>query len=123
MARIGFIPEIIEVKEHLAKLQEEKILKTWELPYENLLTRRSAAIFFLTPHDKSSIEKISEELGQYKDFSYRENTEKTLSNMQYRITFNGDEKLKNEELLKPQEEEITKLTESKHKENGQMVTS
>ena len=88
MSRIGHISEIIEVKDHLTKLQEEKLLKTWELPYENLLTRRRAAFFFLTPKTPTSLKEIRKELEQFKGFSCRENTEKKLSDMEYRITFN-----------------------------------
>lgn len=126
MARIGFIPEIIEVKEHLAKLQEEKLVKTWELPYENLLTRRNAAIFYLTPRDESSLKKIWKELEQYKDFSYRENIENKLSDMRFRITFNEEEKLKNEELHNPKLEEVKNkdiISEVTPSKNGKMLTA
>jgi hypothetical protein len=44
------VPEIIEVKDLLQSLKSNNDLKDWELPYENLLTRRSAAIFFVDQH-------------------------------------------------------------------------
>lgn len=82
------VPEIIEVKEHLERLKTEKNLITyWELPYENILTRRSAAIFFLVPKDDSCETQIWEELSKYPGFDYRVNTEQKLSQLKYRITF------------------------------------
>ena len=87
MAQIGNVPEIIKVKNHLEQLKEKGLVKEWELPYENLLTRVSAAIFFVTPADEEKMAKISEELKEYPNFAYRENTEKKLSQLQYRITF------------------------------------
>ena len=59
------VPEIIEVKEHLERLKTEKNLITdWELPYENMFNRRSAAIFFLVPKDEASEAQIWEELSR-----------------------------------------------------------
>ncbi len=52
MAQIGNVPEINLVKEHLDKLKSAGFINEWELPYENLLTRLTAAIFFLTPADE-----------------------------------------------------------------------
>lgn len=93
-----YVPEIIEVKEHLDRLKASNLIETWELPYENLLTRRSAAIFFLTPagDTKASFEKIQRELSKYDNFSSRLNEEKKLSSLQYRLTFSKEEKEKNE---------------------------
>jgi|GEM_PF-346209 len=83
-----YVPEIIEVKEHLEKLKtEKKLVSEWELPYEGILTRRSAAIFFFTPADESLMEEITKELGVYPGFDFRENTEKRLSPLKYRVTF------------------------------------
>jgi len=89
------IPEIIEVKEHLDRLKDSGILSAWELPYENLLTRRSAAIFFVTPAANDSGERIWQELDRYAEFSVRPNTEKKLSALDYRLTFSKEEKEKN----------------------------
>ncbi len=90
MAQIGNIPEIIEVKQHLEQLKLEGFVKEWELPYENLLTRRSAAIFFLTPVDESKNDHIRSELGRYPGFLQRENTEQKLSKLKYRVSFDKD---------------------------------
>ncbi len=87
MAQIMNVPEIINVKNRLAELQAKGLVKEWELPYENLLTRLSAAIFFVTPTGEDQMTSIADALTEYPKFSYRENTEKKLSQLMYRITF------------------------------------
>jgi hypothetical protein len=87
MAQIMNVPEIINVKNRLAELQAKGLVKEWELPYENLLTRLSAAIFFVTPTGEDQMTSIADTLTEYPNFSYRENTEKKLSQLMYRITF------------------------------------
>ena len=89
------VPEITEVKEKLESLKTENLIKEWELPYENILTRRSAAIFFLTPAGEDKTDTIWKELSQYENFSARLNTEKKLSELQYRLTFSAEEKEQN----------------------------
>lgn len=86
------VPEIDEVKNNLGELKKKGLIKDWELPYENLLTRRSAAIFFVNPVNEDSEPKIWEGLNQFDHFFYRENIEKDLSKMSFRVTFNPDEK-------------------------------
>ncbi len=93
------VAEIIEVKELLNSLQATGIIADWELPYENLLTRRSAAIFFLTPADPAALHQVWDQLSRYDQFSYRLNDEKKLSAMPFRITFSAEEKEKNEVVL------------------------
>jgi len=90
-----YVPEIIEVKDHLENLKSNGLVKEWELPYENILTRRSAAIFFLTPVDKSKLNDIWKELDKYENMSYRENTEKKLSQLMFCVTFSKEELEKN----------------------------
>jgi hypothetical protein len=94
-----YVPEIIEVKDQLQDLKQKNIIKEWELPYENLLTRRSAAIFFLTPFEEKEelMAFVWETLEKYPNFSQRLNEEKKLSNMKFRITFSAEEKEKNEQ--------------------------
>lgn len=103
------VPEIIEVKDHLNDLTKKSIVKAWELPYENLLTRRSAAIFFLDPVDNTAagLERIWNELSKYPNFSQRANEEKKLSQLKYRITFSQEEREKNENLTKLAQEAIS----------------
>lgn len=90
MAQIGNIPEIVEVKTLLNRLQREGLVLAWELPYENLLTRRSAAIFFLTPASEANLSEIWEQLGQFDHFRVSKSKEKTLSQLEYRVEFNQD---------------------------------
>ena len=95
-----YVKKINEVKEHLDQLKANGLIEAWELPYENLLTRLTAAIFFLTPAadhiaDPSA---IWEQLEKHEHFSFRPNKEKKLSSLSYRITFNEEEKQKNVEL-------------------------
>jgi len=96
-----YVKKIHEVKEHLEQLKASGLIEQWELPYENLLTRLTAAIFFLTP-SKDHLEDHSamwRELEKYEDFSYRPNREKKLSSLVYRVTFSKEEKEKNLEAL------------------------
>ena len=92
-----YVKQIAEVKEHLDQMRANGLIEKWELPYENLLTRLNAAIFFLTPtgqyqNDPSG---IWSELEKYENFSFRLNKEMKLSQLVYRITFNEEEKAKN----------------------------
>lgn len=89
------VPDIIEVKELLEELKDKRLIDSWELPYENLLTRRSAAIFFVTPAGAEHEDPIWNALAKYDNFSFRPNAEKKLSDLRYRITFSQEEKEKN----------------------------
>jgi hypothetical protein len=93
------VPEIIEVKNLLTDLQNKKVIASWELPYENLLTRRSAAIFFFTPANAASTDVVSGALSKFDNFSFRPNSEKKLSKLDYRVTFSKEEKEKNAAVL------------------------
>lgn len=88
MIQIGNVPEIKSVKTHLQELQNRGLVKEWELPYEHLLTRLTAAIFFLTPADEQQLEDIWRELETHNMLQYRLNDEKTLSTMTWRVEFN-----------------------------------
>jgi len=87
MTQIGNIAGIKAVKLQLEELKEKGLVKEWELPYENILTRLSAAIFFLTPADGVDAGEIWEELKTFEGFQYRKNEEKKLSGMEWRIEF------------------------------------
>lgn len=87
MAQIGNVPEIVKVKNHLEQLKGEGLVQEWDLPYENLLTRVSAAIFFVSPASEAKAGAIWDQLKAYPNFSYRENSERVLSKLAYRITF------------------------------------
>ena len=84
------VPEIQEVKKHLDELKEKGLVKEWELPYENILTRLTAAIFFLTPTEDSKLEEIWKELDKHPRLIYRLNEEKKLSDLVWRVEFNKD---------------------------------
>lgn len=83
-----YVPEIQEVKKHLDDLKEKGLLTDWELPYENILTRLTAAIFFLTPTDESKLDEIWKELGEHPMLQYRLNEERKLSQLLWRVEFN-----------------------------------
>ncbi|MCU0289929.1 MAG: hypothetical protein MUF15_26505 [Acidobacteria bacterium] len=83
-----YVPEIQEVKKHLDDLKEKGLLTDWELPYENILTRLTAAIFFLTPSDESKLDEIWKELNQHPMLQYRLNEERKLSQLVWRVEFN-----------------------------------
>jgi hypothetical protein len=88
------VPEIIEVKDHLEKLKGEGLLKEWELPYENILTRLTAAIFFLTPAEGADMDALWKRVEEADKvggrLTYRLNEEKKLSQMEWRVEFNKD---------------------------------
>jgi hypothetical protein len=88
------IPEITEVKEHLEFLKKNGLIADWVLPYESILTRRSAAIFFVDLHHNAPAD-LWMEFEKYDNFSKRLNTEKKISQLEYRVTFNKEEKEKN----------------------------
>jgi hypothetical protein len=88
MAQIGNVPEINAVKKQFDGLKNKGLIKEWELPYENLLTRLTAAIFFLTPAEESKVEEIWDEFKENNMFQYRLNEEKKLSPLEWRVEFN-----------------------------------
>jgi hypothetical protein len=88
------VPEIIAVKEQLENLKQQGLLQSWELPYENLLTRKSAAIFFVTPSSEASAQQVWDALGQDEHFVFVPNEDKKLSQLQYKVMFSKEEKEK-----------------------------
>ena len=83
-----FVQDIYDVKLHLDELKDKGLINEWELPYENILTRLTAAIFFLTPTDESKMDEIWKELEKHKMLHYRLNEEKKLSPLEWRVEFN-----------------------------------
>lgn len=90
MVQVGNVPEINEVKKHLDQLRKKGLVKEWELPYENILTRLTAAIFFLTPADESKSEEIWKELEIHKMLQYRLNEEKNYLNLNGGLSLTKD---------------------------------
>jgi hypothetical protein len=89
------VPEIKKVKQKFEEIKSAQHIQNWELPYENILSRLTAAIFFITPAENISMEQIAAGFAEYENFSWRENTEQKLSQLAYRITFSKEEKEKN----------------------------
>lgn len=81
------VKEINDVKKQLELLKSDGSVEAWELPYENLLTRLSAAIFFLTPVKEEIEPQIWKELASHEDFCFQLNHDKKLSQLMYRVTF------------------------------------
>ncbi|WP_221417898.1 hypothetical protein, partial [Fulvivirga kasyanovii] len=75
-------------KEHMEKMEKKGVIAEWELPYEEILTRLTAAIFFLTPASKSKLDEIWEELSIHNGLNYRLNEDKDLSRLEWRVEFN-----------------------------------
>lgn len=92
-----YVKEINEVKKQFEDLKAAGYIKQWALPYENLLTRLSAAIFFFTPagDEPDTLARITDELGVHDHFSFRSNKERKLSDLLYSVTFSLEEKEKN----------------------------
>jgi hypothetical protein len=89
MVQIGNVPEIIEVKSKLENLKKKGLVKDWELPYENLLTRLDAAIFFITPNSDAALQEIWKELGRIPKFVCQANEKQTLSKLAWDVRFNA----------------------------------
>jgi hypothetical protein len=88
MPQLGNVSEIQAVKRQLDQLKERGLVRDWEIPYENILTRLTAAIFFLSPAGEEHLESIWEELGRRPMLHYRPNEEKQISRLGWRVEFN-----------------------------------
>lgn len=88
MAQIQNIKEIEEIKKEMDLMKSEGLINEWELPYEYLLTKLTASIYFFTPKEQVFMDMIYKRLSKYPNFKFRENTEKELSQLKYRVEFN-----------------------------------
>jgi len=88
MVATGYIPEIEAVKAQLRELKKSNRISEWELPYEEILTRLTAAIFFLAPAAGTDIGELWAALGVHDGLQYRPNDEKKLSGLPWRVEFN-----------------------------------
>jgi hypothetical protein len=88
MVQIGNVPDIKGIKDKMEELKRKGLVKEWEIPYENILTRLTAAILFLTPMDESKLEDIWKCLKENPMLHYRLNGEKELSQLEWRVEFN-----------------------------------
>ncbi|NLR57693.1 hypothetical protein HGH93_06260 [Chitinophaga polysaccharea] len=87
MTRLGNVREINEIKQHLDHLKSEGLITQWELPYEQILTRLTAAVFFVSLPGKED-ETVWKEMEKYPMFTYGRNEEKQLSALDWCMTFN-----------------------------------
>ena len=88
MIATGYTPEIEAVKTQLRELKKNNRISEWELPYEEILTRMTAAIFFLAPAAGTDIGEIWAALEIHDGLQYRPNEEKKLSGLPWRVEFN-----------------------------------
>ncbi|SHH71990.1 hypothetical protein SAMN04488109_4947 [Chryseolinea serpens] len=84
---IGNVSEINEVKAALAALQQRGLVLEWSLPYENLLTRLTAAIFYVSL-DEEGPEEVWKTLQQFPRFACLQNETRQLSALPWRVEFN-----------------------------------
>ena len=64
--------------------------------HEDILTRLTAAIFFLSPTEESKLEKIWNELTTNEILQYKLNQDKTLSQLDWKVEFTRDLNCKTE---------------------------
>ena len=91
MPRIGHIFGIVDVKAKLDNLKQEGLIRDWELPYENLLTRVDAAVFLI---NADNVTTVRERLAEFTNCHISNNENSFLSPMRYRLEFpNKDSEL------------------------------
>lgn len=83
--KVGEVDELICIKKRIAKLQEQGVVSEWELPYENLLTRKNAAIIYLNTESEENLKCIVLQLEDFGNWRFELNQNKTLSSMKYKI--------------------------------------
>lgn len=88
MVQIGNVPEITEIRSALEEMTNEGLLLGWELPYENLLTRNDAAIYFLSVSEDIDANIVWEKLAHFSGLEYKENSARELSQLNWEIKFN-----------------------------------
>lgn len=93
MGQIGNVEEIKRIKACLDTLKKNGLIIEWELPYENLLTRYTAAIFFFTPAENFNPADIRQYLTEFPDANVLPHEPANISRMPYKIVF--DQKANN----------------------------
>ena len=88
MAATGYIPEIEAVKAQLRELKKAAGSVSGNFPMRRILTRLTAAIFFLAPAAGTDIGELWAALGVHDGLQYRPNDEKKLSGLPWRVEFN-----------------------------------
>lgn len=82
--------DIVAISGKLADYKSQGHIVAWELPYETLLTRLSAAAFFVDVPSETALSEISDGLKQYPDFKIVDQHNSKLSKLRYKITFGAD---------------------------------
>ena len=82
------VPAIREVADGLEALKGQGLVRDWALPYESLLTRLDAAIFFLEPVRETDLKEIWQALGKHPGFQYQKNDKQLLSELAWQVEFN-----------------------------------
>lgn len=88
MIQVGNVPDINDIKTCLGELVKQDLIESYEVPYETILTRLTAAIFFFTPVQGAKIDHIWNELTRFPGFKYEKNKNSSLSEMPWKIEFN-----------------------------------
>ena len=63
--QIGNVPSINEIKDCLEEMKQNKWIIEWQLPYENVLTKKEAAIFYFAPASEVYLDAIWNKLKKY----------------------------------------------------------
>ncbi|HWV68409.1 hypothetical protein [Chitinophaga sp.] len=90
MNRIGDVPEIQLISSQLRELQKTGAIQAWEAPCTRILTRRSAALYFITAMSEEMEALIWDTLKVHEGFGYQLNQYPDISSLKWCITFNND---------------------------------
>jgi len=92
MVKIGQVPEIIEVKRELDQLVADGEVARWELPYENILTRLNAALFYVEFVASQPSDEAWRRISCHGDLCFGLNADRVLSDLPYWFGFGSPEK-------------------------------
>jgi hypothetical protein len=92
MTRIGNVYEIKAVKDRLSRLQEEGLVRAWELPHEDILSRLTAAVFFVTPSAGMDPEQLCDRLNGFAGPFCSLNDDKRLSQLDWKLEFGKEDR-------------------------------
>jgi len=87
MKQIGNVDTIQLIKDYLESLKIAGKINDWELPYEHLLTRLSAALFFIDNVDDNNPSHLFEGILVSLEASLRKHDSHQLSEMLWELRF------------------------------------
>ncbi|MFB7304411.1 hypothetical protein [Heyndrickxia sporothermodurans] len=88
MTQIGNVEEIKKLKLSMETLRHNGLIIKWELPYENLLTRLSASIFFFTPAEDANLNELQKHiLKEFPNATIIPHQPANISQMPFKIVF------------------------------------